>query len=361
MRESVTSARAGAVALTVAAFGHASDFHDRLLVVGGTPPGDFTLPYHHAHAERAAIAGMSWPLWRRPSSRYGDAVADAVDTHGCVLVEVHNRARLFCHLARRLGPRIQLCLHLHNDPQTMEGLRTPAERARLLERASIVYCVSSYIRDRFIDGVEGSLERVVILYNGISLPPVDQVPRQQAILFVGRLIPEKGVDELFGALRHVATKLPDWRAVIIGQAPERNRSRYDRMLAQLKAIWGERLVHTDSLPHAELMPTYACAAITVVPSRWQEPFGRTAAEALAAGSAVIASRSGGLPEVLGQAGLLLPGVTQEAIEDAILTLARDPARRDALGRAGQERVAACFEIGLLARRLDAWRKGLLAG
>ena len=130
--------------------------------------------------------------------------------------------------------------------------------------------------------------------------------------------------QLFGALRHVATKLPDWRVVIIGRAPERNRSRYDRMLAQLKAIWGERLVHTDSLPHAKLLPTYACAAITVVPSRWQEPFGRAAAEALAAGSAVIASRSGGLPEVLGQAGLLLPGVTQEAIEDAILALARDP-------------------------------------
>ena len=52
------------------------------------------------------------------------------------LVEVHNRGRLFRRLAKRLGPQIRLCLYLHNDPQTMEGLRTPIERARLLQRAS---------------------------------------------------------------------------------------------------------------------------------------------------------------------------------------------------------------------------------
>ncbi len=174
-----------------------------------------------------------------------------------------------------------MCLYLHNDPQTMEALETPIERVQLLERASIVYCLSDYIRDRLIDGVEGVSERVVVLPNGIAPLPADRPAREKTILFVGRLIPEKGVEELFDALRHIAALLPDWRVVIIGRAPERHRSRYERTLAELRAIWGERLVLKQSVPHAEVMQAYALAAITVVPSRWQEPFGRTALEALA--------------------------------------------------------------------------------
>jgi glycosyltransferase involved in cell wall biosynthesis len=242
----------------------------------------------------------------------------------------------------------------------MEGLHRPHLRAQVLERASLVYCLSSYIRDRFVDGVDGPPERVVILPNGIAPLPTERPLRQKSILFVGRLIPEKGVDELFDALRRVAGELPDWQVVIIGRAPKRHRSRYQRALAELRTQWGQRLALTESVPHAEVMQAYASAAITVVASRWQEPFGRTALEALAGGSAVIASRSGGLPEIVGQAGLLLDAVTPNAIADAILTLARDPARRSMLGEAGEARVAACFDLSLLAHRLDGWREGLLA-
>jgi glycosyltransferase involved in cell wall biosynthesis len=235
MREQVTGGRAGAVALNVAEFGRTSSFRDRLLVVGGTEPGDFALPYHHVAAKQ------TWPFVRRASNRYADAAANIIASHGCDLVEVHNRGRLFRHLANRLGPRIRLCMYLHNDPQTMEGLRTTPGRTWLLQRASLVYCLSSYIRDRFIDGMEGPTDRVVVLPNGMVPSPADPSPRQKLILFVGRLIPEKGVEELFDALRRIATELPDWRVAIVGRAPERHRVRYERSLAELKAIWGERL------------------------------------------------------------------------------------------------------------------------
>jgi glycosyltransferase involved in cell wall biosynthesis len=133
------------------------------------------------------------------------------------------------------------------------------------------------------------------------------------------------------------------------------------MLADLRTRWRERLSVIEALPHAEVMQAFATAAITVVPSRWQEPFGRTALEALSAGSAVIAARSGGLPEIVGEAGLLLDHVTPGAIADAILSLACDPARRAVFGAAGQARVAERFAIGELSRRLDARRSGLLQG
>jgi glycosyltransferase involved in cell wall biosynthesis len=352
-REQVASGRAGAVALNVLEFGRVSAFRGRMIVVGGTERGDFALPYHQIKPTRA-----SWSFWHRASERYAEAVADTIARHRCVLVEVHNRGRLFRRLADRLMPHARMSLYLHNDPQTMDGLRTPRERAELLGRASMIYCLSDYIRSRFVHSVPGPLERIVVLPNGVMPLPAHQ-HRQQSILFVGRLIPEKGVEELFAALRQIAPELPDWQAIIIGRAPPRHRSRYERMLGELKAIWGDRIVVKELLPHAEVMQAYAKAAITIVPSRWQEPFGRTALEALAAGCAVVASRSGGLPEILGQAGFLLDAVTPDAITAAVLALARDPARRAALGKAGEERVAAQFDIGLLSQRLDTWRNCLL--
>jgi glycosyltransferase involved in cell wall biosynthesis len=353
MREQVTSGRAGAVALNVTEFGQRSAFGDRLLVIGGAERGDFVLPYRR-------ICGQRWLVWRRASDRYADSVADTIVAEQCALTEVHNRARLFNRLAERLPPNIRKCLYLHNDPQTIEGSYTPRERTRLLERADMIYCLSNYIREKFAEGVSGPLERIVVLPNGMGAMMADRPQRQNSILFVGRLIPEKGIEELFAALRHIAPRLLDWRVVIIGRAPDRHKVRYQRALAELHAIWAERLVVTESVAHAEVMQAFARAAVTVVPSRWQEPFGRTALEALAAGSAVIASRSGGLPEIVGPAGLLLDAVTPDAIASAILALAHDPARREALGKAGEQRVAACFDIDVLSRRLDAWRGSLLA-
>jgi glycosyltransferase involved in cell wall biosynthesis len=355
MREEVTSGRAGAVALNVAEFGQRSAFHQRLLVIGGAERGDFTLPYHRIRPQRKSLFGVPWAFWRRASGQYAEAVTDIIAAERCVLAEVHNRARLFNRVSERLGPDIRLCLYLHNDPQTMEGLRTSAERARLLERADMIYCLSNFISGRFIDGVTGPLERVVVLPNGVAPIMPDRPQRHKSILFVGRLIPEKGVEELFHALRRLARQLPDWQAVIIFRAPKRYRQRYQRALADLGSSWADRITLAESVPHAAVMQAFAHAAITVVPSQWQEPFGRTALEALASGSAVIASRSGGLPEVVGQAGLLL-----DAIESAILSLAHDPARREAMGKAGEQRVAAHFDIDVLSRRLDARRRDLLA-
>jgi UDP-glucose:(glucosyl)LPS alpha-1,2-glucosyltransferase len=359
MREQVMSGKAGAVALTVAEFGRASRFREQALVLGGTAPGDVDLPYRRIDGHERRVLGLPWPFWRRASERYADAVAKAVTAEGCRLVEVHNRAPLFRRLARRLPATTRLCLHLHNDPQEMAGLRKPAERAAILARASLVYCVSDYIRDRFVEGLAGPLDRVVVLHNGFPPLPPTLSPRRNTILFVGRLIPEKGVDALIEALGHIAGDLPDWQVKIIGRAPERNRAQYDRLLAGLSAGWGERLVWPGFLPHGEVLQAYAEAAITLVPSLWPEPFGRTALEAMAAGSAVIASRAGGLPEILGEAGVLLDRVTPETIAGAILDLARQPERRVALGEAGRARAAERFEVGLLAGRLDAWRVGLI--
>ena len=104
----------------------------------------------------------------------------------------------------------------------------------------------------------------------------------------------------------------------------------------------------------------ARAAIVIVPSRWPEPFGLTALEAMASGAALICSARGALPEVAGEAALYADPDDPDALAEAITLLARDPERRAALGAAGRER-ARRFDVGQAAAALRALRRAVLGG
>ncbi len=100
------------------------------------------------------------------------------------------------------------------------------------------------------------------------------------------------------------------------------------------------------------------AAIAVVPSRWAEPFGLVALEAMAHGAALVCSRRGGLPEVAGDCALYADPDEPGAFAGAILALARDEARRAALAAAARQR-AEGFGTPAAADRLLALRAGCL--
>lgn len=111
-------------------------------------------------------------------------------------------------------------------------------------------------------------------------------------------------------------------------------------------------------PHEEVLAAMARAAIVVVPSRWQEPFGLTALEALACGAALVCSRRGGLPEVAGDAALYLDPEDPDAMARTILHLASSPQHCASLATAGRER-ARLFDLPGAAAALDSLRKEIL--
>jgi glycosyltransferase involved in cell wall biosynthesis len=111
-------------------------------------------------------------------------------------------------------------------------------------------------------------------------------------------------------------------------------------------------------PHAEMMQAMARAAIVVVPSRWQEPFGLTALEAMASGAALICSDRGGLPDVAGPAALYADPDAPEALAEAIVRLATDPGLRARLAEAGLAR-ARLFDAPAARQNLAELRARLL--
>ena len=112
--------------------------------------------------------------------------------------------------------------------------------------------------------------------------------------------------------------------------------------------------------HPLVLEAMTRAAIVVVPSRWNEPFGLTALEAIACGAPLIVSPRGGLPEVAGAAAIYAEPDAPGEIAAAILALAADPARRAALSAAGRER-ARRFDTPVAAARLAALRRAALNG
>jgi UDP-glucose:(glucosyl)LPS alpha-1,2-glucosyltransferase len=327
-------------------------------VIGGQQRGELfgDVPFHPAKP-------VAW-LPVNPNRRYAAGVARLLRGLRPALVEVHNRTEIALDLARGLRG-VPVSLFLHNDPQGMGGLATPRARAEVLRRLARVVTVSEFVRARMLDAVPLPLPGPApfVLPNCIDfadLPePLPPGRRENLILFAGRLVPEKGPDTFVSACAVALRKLTGWRAEMIGADRFRAGGADTRLIAALRPraeAAGVRMLGYQ--PHAAVLAAMARATIVVVPSRWQEPFGLAALEAMASGAALVCSPRGGLPEVGGDAVCYADPEDPEAVAAAILALAKDPAYRNALARAGLAR-ARFFDLPATAHRLHSLRREIL--
>jgi UDP-glucose:(glucosyl)LPS alpha-1,2-glucosyltransferase len=302
------------------------------------------------------------PLWLPATyaRRYAGGVARVLADIVPALIEVHNRPDLALFLAARF-PETPVSLLLHNDPHGMRRATTATQRAELLAHVAKVITVSTFLRGRLLNNIPNPTRIPGVLPNCIDLREIPPPPaeRDPVILFAGRVVADKGADTFVAACARALPQLPGWRAEMIGadrfgpDSPETPFLRALRPKAQEAGV-----VMAGYRPHAEVLAAMSRAAIVVVPSRWAEPFGLTALEALACGAALLCSARGGLPEVYGHAGQRIEPENPNTIADAITALACDPARRAALGAAGIAR-ARLFDVPQTAAALDALRAELL--
>ena len=181
-------------------------------------------------------------------------------------------------------------------------------------------------------------------------------PDEYVVGFVGRLVPEKGVDVLLDALESV--RVP-WKAVVVGRGP----------LAQLVTAFARRhpgRVHLVTDAAHDRVPQYLnafdalCAPSRATP-HWQEQFGRMLVEGMACGVPVIAADTGEIPHVLGDAGLLVSGESPSAWARAIEVTLEDKARCEELTARGIARVRERFAWPVVARQHLDFFDSLVAG
>jgi glycogen(starch) synthase len=198
-----------------------------------------------------------------------------------------------------------------------------------------------------------TVSRSSVIFNGLDLPALLPKPlptERPRLLCLGRLQTQKGFDLALSALAAVVEKFPNVRLTIAGDGPE--RAALERRTSELKLTgfvdfigW----VSPEKVP--ELINT---AAIVLMPSRW-EGFGLVALEAGLMARPVIASRVGGLPEVVAheQTGLLVDSENSRSLADAILFLLTQPEQAARIGQAARRRAQELFSWARCVEAYDA--------
>jgi glycosyltransferase involved in cell wall biosynthesis len=184
--------------------------------------------------------------------------------------------------------------------------------------------------------LEGFHENITIAPGGVDVfhvapePPPAPSGAKQIILATGRLDDSlKGLDVLLAAGDMLSQSRNDF---------EIHATHWDRTLSK------DRFRALGWLTHEETLAQYQRAAIVAVPSIWQEPFGLVAVEAMAHARPVVASKVGGLAEIVrdGETGLHVPPNDPRALAEALGTILDSPARAHALGQAGRLRAETCY-------------------
>lgn len=195
--------------------------------------------------------------------------------------------------------------------------------------------------------IDGS--RLSVIYNGIDVDRFGAAepaelgvpPGALRIAFVGRFINWKGVLDLAGAWGRVAEAVPEAHLVWVGEGVMEPAMR-ERLGSAPRVHWAG---------FREDMPAVMRALDVLAFPSTMEGFGFAAAEAMAAGVAVVGAAAASLPEVIGDAGVLVPPRDPAALAEALISLCRDPELRRRLGEAGRARADRLFRLD---RMIDAY-------
>ena len=237
-------------------------------------------------------------------------------------------------------------LHLHNDFLN----RDTQDAASIAAGYDGIICVSDYITQRVRELCSDN-DRCVTVHNAIdtarfyAAQPADRKAYglkadDFVIVYSGRLTEEKGLLPLVEAIRQLSD-MPQLKLLIIGAStygPDEQPTAYMQQIQQAAQPVSSQLVFTGFVDYDRVPSLLKMADMAVVPSLWEEPFGLTVVEAMAAGLPLVTTRCGGIPEVCEGAAVI---VDREALADrlatAIRTLYHDAAQRQQLSAAALER------------------------
>jgi glycosyltransferase involved in cell wall biosynthesis len=262
-------------------------------------------------------------------------------------------------IARRC-PDIGVVLHSHNYQKSsynrlsLSGrLHRAFKRHRYERLAGMIHVSEACARD-FADAWPDVKIPQVVIYNAFDFSEwnADGV-REPEILCVSRCIKAKGILEAAQAVARMLPAHPEWRARFILSRTDVEPSYFAAVRAALAPLGNQARIDVQQ-PFAVVKAACEQAAIALVPSKWDEPFGRTALEAHAGGAALISSGTGGLREASGEHAMYLPEVSASAIADAIAALIASPESRNELAQSGAAWVRARFSIEYQASRLDSY-------
>jgi glycosyltransferase involved in cell wall biosynthesis len=279
------------------------------------------------------------------------------------LIVVQQHLPTAVNLARAVHSPV--ILHSHNMPKSFSHPGVIARlrkmvRARAYQALSGIIFVSEAARASFETTWPASVASRAVVPNGTDFAawrPRDT--RKREILCVGRAVPEKGIREAALAVADVLARRPAWRGLFILSETDTSPQYFQEVQGILGQV-GRQVDVLQSQPWSVVKEHFEAAAIALVPSKWQEPFGRTALEAHAGCCAVVTSGTGGLKEISGPHAVYLPpNFSDRDISVALSDLVDDEQRRRQLALEGRAYCKEHYDLGKVASAADAYYQTVL--
>ena len=278
-KENFTYDFAGAVSLFVSHVCKISKFKDDITIYGDTVSKKYLLPnYINIFFKKK--------IFQSSSKNYVDSFLKIKNILISDIIEVHNRPNYIKYIKKKFDKKT--FLYFHNDPLTMDGSTSIKDRIYLIKNIDKFFFNSNWSKTRFFSDIPKDLinpTQSIICYQSSNKINIDFNKKEKIISFIGKLNSAKGYDVFGNAVINILKKNTDWKAVVIGDE------------AREKLEFKHKRLHLLGFKNNDFILNFLKkVSISVVCSRWEEPFGRSSLEAASRGCATIINDTGGLSE-----------------------------------------------------------------
>ena len=258
------------------------------------------------------------------------------------IIEIHNRPSYINTIFNNV--RSKLVLYFHNDPLEMNGSKKINDRLNILSKVERIVFNSEWSKKRFLTGMNKiyfKSKKLLVIYQSTNKVKINLKKKDKLITFVGKLNRAKGYDIFGEAIVKILDKYPDWKSNVFGDEP-REKLFYKHKNLKLMGF----------KQHEVVLNNFKKSSVTVVCSRWQEPFGRTSLEASSRGCAVIISNRGGLPETVTNA-IILKKLNHNSLYKELSNLIENNKKRLKLQKSSLENFYLTNKF--VCRQIDSYR------
>ena len=305
-KEIYTHELAGAVSLFVAANKKKSAFKKKIKIFGSS---DLKKPLTKDYINCNILDKPHYYLFGR-TNYYLKKIKKKI-TQKKSIIEIHNRpqaANFFLHNKNDN----KIILYFHNDPLSLRGSKFVYQRMLLLKNLNRIVFISEWLKRQFFKNLPiYDSEKCTIIYHGIDLNKKKE-KKENNIIFAGKLNESKGYNIFIDVISKILKKNKSWTCDIVGDDP-----RY------YKKINDSKIQYHGWTNHKKTMKIFEKSKISVIPSVWNEPLGRTAIEAASRGCVSIISKRGGLIET-NRHGLFLNYVTKKELYNKLNKIINSP-------------------------------------
>lgn len=208
------------------------------------------------------------------------------------------------------APNVKLVLHWHNEPKT-NCIENYIDRW-VTSKYDLNACVSIFIKKKILQLLNVCERKTKVIHNGVDTDffNFDKKKRtiyrrklglsnDYVILYIGRIVRQKGLLVLIKALPNVLKEAPNVHLLIVGGGFRKERDYYEEVNEEIKELGIEdKVVHLGKVPFEELPFLYAASDLVVVPSIWQDPCPSVVIEAMSCNRRVVSFCVGGIPEIV---------------------------------------------------------------